>query len=131
MCGYADGLPRSLSSRGSALLRGQRAPIVGRVCMDMCMLDVTDVPDAATGDEVVLIGCQGEEEISADEVAELAGTISYEILCGITARVPRLYLRSGDVVSQQTLVEEPQEAGTGGEAPAIVRAWAEGGGRSG
>ena len=131
MCGYADGLPRSLSSRGNALVRGQRAPIVGRVCMDMCMLDVTDVPDAATGDEVVLIGCQGEEEISADEVGELAGTISYEILCGITARVPRLYLRSGDVVSRQTLVEEPQEAGTGGEAPAVARTWAEGGGRSG
>ena len=78
MCGYADGLPRSLSNRGSVLVRGQRTPIVGRVCMDMCMVDVTDVPDVATGDEVVLIGCQGEEQISADEVADLAGTISYE-----------------------------------------------------
>jgi alanine racemase len=131
MCGYADGLPRSLSSRGSALVRGQRAPIVGRVCMDMCMVDVTDVPDVATGDEVVLIGCQGEEEISADDVAELAGTISYEILCGVTARVPRLYLRAGDVVSRQTLVQEPQEAETGREAPAAVRTRAEGGGPSG
>ena len=131
MCGYADGLPRSLSSRGSVLVRGQRAPIVGRVCMDMCRVDVTDVPDVATGDEVVLIGCQGEEEISADEVAELAGTISYEVLCGITARVPRLYLRAGDVVSRQTLVQEPQEAETGREAPAAVRARVEGGGPSG
>jgi len=131
MCGYADGLPRSLSSRGSALVRGQRAPIVGRVCMDMCMVDVTDVPDVATGDEVVLIGCQGEEEISADEVADLAGTISYEILCGITARVPRLYLRAGDVVSRQTLVQEPQEAETGREAPAAVRSPAKGGGPRG
>lgn len=131
MCGYADGLPRSLSSRGSALVRGQRAPIVGRVCMDMCMVDVTDVPDVATGDEVVLIGCQGEEEISADDVAELAGTISYEILCGVTARVPRLYLRAGDVVSRQTLVQEPQEAETGREAPAAVRTRAEGGGPNG
>jgi len=75
MCGYADGLSRSLSNRGSALVRGQRVPIVGRVCMDMCMVDVTDVPDVATGDEVVLIGCQGEEGISADDKlrAHLAG----------------------------------------------------------
>jgi alanine racemase len=131
MCGYADGLPRSLSSRGSALVRGQRAPIAGRICMDMCMVDVTDVPDVATGDEVVLIGCQGEEEISADDVAELAGTISYEILCGITARVPRLYLRAGDVVSRQTLVQEDQEAETGREASAAVRTRAEGAGPSG
>jgi alanine racemase len=126
MCGYADGLPRSLSSRGSVLVRGRRAPIVGRVCMDMCMVDVTDVPDVATDDEVVLIGCQGEEEITADEVADLAGTISYEILCGISARVPRLHLRAGEVVSWQTLVRESQE-----EAPVPVQSWAEGAGRSG
>jgi alanine racemase len=99
--------------------------------MDMCMVDVTDVPDVATGDEVVLIGCQGEEEISADDVAELAGTISYEILCGITARVPRLYLRAGDVVSRQTLVQEDQETETDRKASAAVRTWAEGGGPSG
>jgi alanine racemase len=123
MCGYADGLPRSLTNRGSALVRGKRVPIVGRVCMDMCMVDVTDVPDVATGDEVVLIGGQGEEEISADEVAQLAGTISYEILCGISARVPRLYLRAGDVVLRQTLVQEPQE-----EAPAAARSPAKGAG---
>jgi alanine racemase len=94
--------------------------------MDMCMVDVTDVPDVAADDEVVLIGCQGEEEITADEVAALAGTISYEILCGISARVPRLYLRAGEVVCWQTLVRESQE-----DAPAPVRSWAEGAGRSG
>jgi len=126
MCGYADGLPRSLSNRGSMLVRGQRTPIVGRVCMDMCMVDVTDVPDVATGDEVVLIGCQGEEQISADEVADLADTISYEILCAISARVPRLYLRAGDVVSRQTLVQEPSE-----EAPAAARSLPGGAGLSG
>jgi alanine racemase len=104
MCGYADGLPRALSNRGSVLVRGRRAPIVGRVCMDMCMVDVSDIPDVALDDEVVIIGRQGEEEISADEVAELCGTISYEILCGISARVPRLYLRQGRIVSRQTLV---------------------------
>ena len=116
MCGYADGLPRSLSSRGSVLVRGQRALIVGRVCMDMCMVDVTGVPDVATGDEVVLIGRQGEEEIAADEVAGLAGSISYEILCGISARVPRVYLRTGRVVAWQTLVQELRD-----ETPGAVR----------
>jgi alanine racemase len=133
MCGYADGLPRSLSSRGSVLVRGQRVPIVGRICMDMCMVDVTDVMDVAAGDEVMLIGCQDEENISADEVAELAGTISYEILTGITARVPRLYLRAGDLVSHQTLVKDPQqEAEPGRETPAAsVRTRAESAGPSG
>jgi len=125
MCGYADGLPRSLSNRGSVLVRGQRAPIAGRICMDMCMVDVTDVADVAAGDEVVLIGRQGEEKITADEVAGLAGTISYEILCAISARVPRLYLRAGEIVSRQTLVQEPQEL------PAAVRSLAEGDGSSG
>lgn len=109
MCGYADGLPRVLSNRGSVLVRGRRAPIVGRVCMDMCMVDVGDIPDVAVDDEVVIIGRQGEEEMSADEVAELCGTISYEILCGISARVPRLYLRQGRIVSKQTLVMELQD----------------------
>jgi alanine racemase len=125
MCGYADGLPRSLSNRGSVLVRGQRAPIVGRICMDMCMVDVTDVADVAAGDEVVLIGRQGEEKITADEVAGLAGTISYEVLCAISARVPRLYLRAGEIVSRQTLVQEPQEL------PVAVRSLAEGDGSSG
>lgn len=109
MCGYADGLPRALSNCGSVLVRGRRAPIVGRVCMDMCMVDVSDIPDVALDDEVVIIGRQGEEEISTDEVAELCGTISYEILCGISARVPRLYLRQGSIVSKQTLVLELQD----------------------
>ncbi|MEE8345760.1 MAG: alanine racemase, partial [Dehalococcoidia bacterium] len=83
MCGYADGLPRSLSNRGSMLVRGRRVPIVGRVCMDMCMVDVTDVPEVEVGDEVMIIGRQGETEITVDELADMCGTISYEILCGI------------------------------------------------
>jgi alanine racemase len=115
MCGYADGLPRLLSNRGSMLVRGSRVPIVGRVCMDMCMVDVTDVPDVAEGDEVVVIGRQGESEITAEDVAELCGTISYEILCGISARVPRVYLRQDRPVGVQTLTapllqEEPVSA---------------------
>ncbi len=106
--GYADGLPRSLSNRGQVLIRGVRAPIVGRVCMDQCVVDVTHIPQVALYDEVVIIGSQGEQEIPVEEVAELAGTISYEILCGISARVPRLYIRGGEVVEVRTLVGEQQ-----------------------
>jgi alanine racemase len=93
--GYADGVGRLLSNRGYVLIRGRRAPIVGRVCMDMTMVDATDLPEASVGDEAVLIGRQGNEEISADEVAELQGTISYEVLCRIGPRVPRTYLPAG------------------------------------
>lgn len=90
--GYADGFPRVLSNRGSALVRGRRAPVVGRVCMDMLMLDVTDIPDVMMGEEVVLLGRQGEEVISAVELADQLSTIPYEILCGIGSRVPRVYI---------------------------------------
>ena len=89
--GYADGYPRLLSNRGAVLVRGKRAPIVGRVCMDLTMIDVTDIRGVRQGDEVVLLGCQGREKISADEMALWAGTISYEILTSISARVPRIY----------------------------------------
>ena len=90
--GYADGLPRSLSNKGTVLVRGQRAQIAGTVCMDLTMCDVTDIPGAAAGDEVVIIGRQGPDEITAEEVARKAGTISYEIFCGVSARVPRTYV---------------------------------------
>ncbi len=90
--GYADGYSRTLSNRGEVLVRGARVPIVGRVCMDMCMIDVTEVPGVQEGDGVVLIGCQGRELITADEIAAKTGTIPYEVLCGISSRVPRIYL---------------------------------------
>lgn len=88
--GYADGFSRSLSNCGEALVRGVRAPIAGRVCMDMTMLDVTDVPGVRENDEVVLIGSSGGERITAADLAAKTGTISYEVLCGISARVPRV-----------------------------------------
>ncbi|HWR98545.1 MAG TPA: alanine racemase [Candidatus Methanoperedens sp.] len=94
--GYADGYRRSLSNRAAVLVRGRRALVVGTVCMDLCLADVTDVPGVAVGDEVLLIGRQGGEEINAGELAERGGTISYEIFCGIGPRVPRLY-REGPV----------------------------------
>jgi alanine racemase len=90
--GYADGVGRLLSNRGQVLIRGRRVALIGRVCMDMVMVDVTDLSDVRLGDEAVLIGRQGAEEISADEVAEAQGTISYEILSRIGPRVPRVYL---------------------------------------
>jgi alanine racemase len=94
--GYADGASRALSNRGQVLIRGRRVPIIGRVCMDMLMVDATTIPDVAIGDEAVLIGSQGDSEISADEVAALLGTISYEVLCRIGPRVPRVYIAPED-----------------------------------
>jgi alanine racemase len=92
--GYADGYPRFLSNRGEALVRGQRARIAGRVCMDLTMIDVTDIRNVRQGDEVVLLGRQGGAEISADEIAAWANTISYEILTSIGTRVPRIHYNS-------------------------------------
>jgi alanine racemase len=89
--GYADGYSRQLSHRGSVLIQGRRAPIVGLVCMDMIMVDVTDHAPVQVGETVTLIGQQGRESIWADEVAGWIGTISYEVLCGIGSRVPRIY----------------------------------------
>lgn len=93
--GYADGYPRLLSSRGEVLIHGCRAPVVGRVCMDQIMVDVGNIQNVRAGDEAVLIGRQGGEEISAGEVAAKVGTIHYEIVSQINARVPRVYLGRG------------------------------------
>lgn len=103
MCGYADGYRRALSNKASVLVRGQRAPIAGRIAMDMCMIDVTDIEGVAVDDEVVLIGEQGGERIDADELAAIADTISWEILAGISARVPRVYMRGGALVETTDL----------------------------
>ena len=89
--GYADGLSRHLSNRGCALLRGRRVPIIGRVCMDQTMLDVSDVADAQKGDEVVLYGSQDGLRISVEEIAELTGTVPHDVLCAVGPRVPRVY----------------------------------------
>lgn len=93
--GYGDGYPFILSNRGEALIRGRRAPVIGRVSMDMCTLDVTHIPDCEVGDEVVLLGRQQNEYISANEIAAKAGTISYEVLCALGKRAPRVFLQKG------------------------------------
>ncbi len=89
--GYADGLHRVLSNKMEVLVRGKRAPQVGRICMDMCMIDVTDIPEARVGDAVTVFGRDGDGYISPEEQAEKAGTVSYELLCAVSKRVPRFY----------------------------------------
>ena len=96
--GYGDGYPRGLSNKGSVLIHGQRARILGRVCMDQFMVDVTDIPEAEENDQVTLIGKDLRERITVEELADLSEGFHYEILCGIGKRVPRVYLRHGSVV---------------------------------
>ena len=96
--GYADGVSRLLSNRGQVLIRGVRCPIIGRVCMDQFMVDVTGVPEAQVGDRVTIFGRDGDDEITADDVADLIGSIGYEVTCLITPRVPRVYVEDGQVV---------------------------------
>ena len=90
--GYGDGYARSLSNRGYVLIRGRRAPILGRVCMDQFMVDVTDIPEASVLDEVTLLGRNGEETITMEDLGELSGRFNYEFACCIGKRVPRSYL---------------------------------------
>lgn len=95
--GYADGYPRSLSNKGCVLVAGKRAPICGRVCMDQMMVDVTEIPEAVPGMEVTMFGKDGEACLSVDELAELSGRFNYEFVCDLSKRVPRIYLRHGEV----------------------------------
>jgi alanine racemase len=90
--GYADGLSRNLSNVGQVLIHGHRVPVVGQVCMDMCMVDLTDLACAHVGDEVVLLGAQGDDRITAEEIAARCGCIPYEVFCAISQRVPRRYV---------------------------------------
>lgn len=91
LIGYADGFSRSLSNTGEVIVKSRRAPVIGRVCMDMTMADVTDIPDVHTGDDVILIGGEGDHRITADDIAMWRGTISYEVLCDVGERVERVY----------------------------------------
>jgi alanine racemase len=93
--GYADGYPRILSNRGSVLIHGKRCRILGRICMDQMMVDVTDVPEASPEDSVVLVGKDGGEVISVEEIADASYSFNYEFVCGIARRIPRVYVRGG------------------------------------
>lgn len=95
--GYGDGYPRSLSNRGWVLIRGKRAPILGRICMDQFMVDVTGIPEAREGDLVTLIGRDGGDCITAEELGELSGRFNYELVCDLGKRIPRVYLQGGQI----------------------------------
>ncbi|MBR1507139.1 MAG: alanine racemase [Eubacterium sp.] len=96
--GYADGYPRALSNIGRVIVDGHFAPILGRVCMDQFMIDVTDIPDIKVGDEVILFGTDGDKTISVEEIAEPAASFNYEAVCNVARRVPRVYFRNGGAV---------------------------------
>lgn len=102
--GYADGYSRSLGGKTSVLVRGQKIPLVGVICMDQCMADATDSPHIQVGDEVTIWGRDGDQIITADEIAAAAGTIVYETVASLSKRVPRLYLRSGRIMTVRTLL---------------------------
>lgn len=102
--GYADGFPRGLSNKGYVLLHGQKAPVVGRVCMDQVMVDVTDIPEAREWDVATIIGREGELAVTADDIAAMTDTIGYEIVCLIAPRVPRVYIKNGQVDSVHRLI---------------------------
>ncbi len=103
--GYADGYPRQLSNKGWVLIHGKKAPILGRVCMDQFMVDVTDIPDVKTGDEVTLIGKDGDEFISVETLGDLSGRFSYEFVCEISKRVPESISKTGRNAARNILTE--------------------------
>lgn len=104
--GYGDGYPRTLSNKGYALVRGQKAPIIGRVCMDQFMMDVSHISDVQEGDVVTLIGKDQNEQITVEELAQLAGTFNYEFVCDLGKRIPRVYIKDGKVVGTKDYFDD-------------------------
>ena len=98
--GYADGYPRSLSNKGYVLIHGRRAPILGRICMDQFMVDVTGIPDVKFGDQAVLVGHDGDEHLPVEVLSELSGRFNYEFVCDLGKRIPREYISGGRIVEQ-------------------------------
>jgi alanine racemase len=103
--GYGDGYHRLLSNRGSVLIHGKRAPILGRVCMDQFVVDISHIPGVQQDDEVVILGQQGQECIRAEEIAALAGTINYEVTTSLLPRVVRAYRQGGEIVEVASLAD--------------------------
>lgn len=102
--GYADGYSRLLFNKGKVIINGKFAPIVGNICMDQCMVDITEIKNVNIGDEVVLIGRQGSSKIDAEDIANMLGTISYEIMCMISNRVPRVYIKDNKVIKVRNYI---------------------------
>lgn len=99
-CGYGDCYPRLLTNKGRVLIKGHSAPVIGRVCMDQFMVDVTDIPDVSQGDEVTIVGVDNGVRLTVEELAKTAGSFNYEYVCDITKRVPRVYLKGGEIIQQ-------------------------------
>lgn len=104
--GYGDGYPRGLSNKGYVLIRGRKAPILGRVCMDQFMVSIDEIPEAAEGDEVTLIGTDKDLEITMEEVGELSGRFNYELACDLGKRIPRVYIKNGQVTETKDYYED-------------------------
>ncbi len=104
--GYGDGYPRSLSGCGYVLINGTKAPIVGRVCMDQFMVDITHIPDAKEGDEVVLIGISDEEKITMEELGDISGRFNYELACDLGKRIPRVYRYQGEIIGTKDYYDD-------------------------
>lgn len=104
--GYGDGYPRGASNKGYVLIHGRKAPILGRVCMDQFMVDVTDIPEAEVDTEVTLIGCDGAEQITVEELAAWCGGFHYELVCDLGKRVPRVYYRNGQIVGTKDYFDD-------------------------
>ena len=103
--GYGDGYPRSLTGKGYVLIRGKKAPILGRVCMDQFMVDISGIPEAAEGDRVTLLGADGSERITAEELGELSGRFNYEFVCDLGKRIPRVYRQNGEITEVKDYFE--------------------------
>ena len=103
--GYGDGYPRSLTGKGYVLIRGKKAPILGRVCMDQFMVDISGIPEAAEGDKVTLLGADGLERITAEELGELSGRFNYEFVCDLGKRIPRVYRQNGEIAEVKDYFE--------------------------
>lgn len=104
--GYGDGYPRGLSNKGFVLIRGRKAPILGRVCMDQFMVSVDEIPEAEEGDEVTLIGTDGDQQITMEELGELSGRFNYELACDLGRRIPRVYLKGGKIVATKDYYDD-------------------------
>ena len=107
--GYADGYRRSLSGKFYCLVQGQKAPILGRICMDQMMVDVTHIPQTKPGDRVTLVGTDGKETITMEQVAAAADSFNYEFVCGISRRVPRIYVSGGENIHSVHYLTDPFE----------------------
>ena len=103
--GYGDGYPRSLSGKGYVLIHGKKAPILGRVCMDQFMVDISEIPEAMEGDKVTLLGMDGTERITAEELGELSGRFNYEFVCDLGKRIPRVYRQHGEITEVRDYFE--------------------------